>query len=207
MVEGQVRARLLSVVAVAVSFVLLVSCSTEREMSPEDNRRGVVEFIRDSAAVVPAEGWSTREGSPRADVCGLGSGSKGAQFAYTYWAFPNADLNGDAQRVAEYWRSLGMSVRVTDSTPWPTVYGEGGPVLRASFATSSAWGDRYSMDAVSWCRPGDSRELNRSYQRRLAEGEVQPGDEPSMSQEDQDWKPPSSDGPVPSAPVTPGPGT
>ncbi|PPI47572.1 hypothetical protein C5E08_07850 [Rathayibacter iranicus] len=167
----------------------------------------MVEFVRDSAAVVPAEGWSTGEGAPRANVCGLGWGSTGAQFAYTYWALPNSDFNGDAQRVAEYWRSLGMSVRVTDSTPWPTVYGEGGPVLRASFDTSSSWDGRYSMDAVSRCEPGDSDELNRSYQRRQAEGEVQPGDEPSMSQEDQDWKPPSSDGPVPSAPAAPRLGT
>ncbi|MHC2184669.1 hypothetical protein ACVLV4_000293 [Rathayibacter agropyri] len=205
MAEPWQRRRWLSVIVVTVAAVLMSSCSEGASVPPEDNRRGVVEFVRDSAAAVPAEGWSTREGAPRADVCGLGWGSKGAQFAYTYWAFPNSDFHGDAQRVAEYWRSLGMSVRVTDSTPWPTVYGEGGPVLRASFATSSAWDNRYRLGAVSRCEPGDSRELNRSYQRRLAEGEVQPGDEPSMSQEDRKWKPSPSDGP--STSVTPRPRT
>lgn len=207
MADPRQRRRWLSVMVVAVATALLTSCSVEAPVSPEDNRRGVVEFIRDSAAAVPAEGWSTGEGAPRADVCGLGWGSTGAQFAYTYWALPNSDFHGDAQRVAEYWRSLGMSVRVTDSTPWPSVYGEGGPVLRASFDTSSSWDGRYSMDAVSRCEPGDSDELNRSYQRRLAEGEVQPGDEPSMSQEDRDWKPQPSDGSVPSASATPRPRT
>lgn len=207
MAEPWQRRRWLSVIVVTVAAVLMSSCSEGASVAPEDNRRGVVEFVRASAAAVPAEGWSTREGAPRASVCELDWGQKGARFVYNYWAFPNSDFSGDAQRVAEYWRSLGMSVRVTDSTPWPTVYGEGGPVLRASFDTSSSWDGRYSLGAVSRCEPGDSDELNRSYQRRLAEGEVQPGDEPSMSQEDRKWKPPPSDGPVPSVSATPRPGT
>ncbi|PWJ64698.1 hypothetical protein B0H03_10464 [Rathayibacter iranicus NCPPB 2253 = VKM Ac-1602] len=207
MIERRTRPWLRTVLSAVLATALLASCGAGTQVSPEDNRLGVVEFVRDSAAVVPGDGWSTREGSPRASVCELDWGQKGARFVYNYWAFPGSDRDADAQRVAEYWRSLGMSVRVTDSTPWPTVYGEGGPVLRASFDTHSPWDGRYSLGAVSWCRPGDSRELNRSYQRRLAEGEVQPGDEPSMSQEDRDWKPSSSDGPVPSVSATPGPRT
>lgn len=187
-------------VPTSVAVVLLCACGDSASVSPEENRLGVVEFVKGSAAVVPGDGWSTIEGSPRADRCGLGWGSKGARFAYTYWARPGADVDGDAQRVAEYWRSLGMSVRVTDSTSWPTVYGEGGPVQRASFDTSSPWNDRYTIGAVSWCQPGDWAELNRSYRRRAQEGEVQPGDEPRMSDEDRAWTPPPLEEPTPEPP-------
>ncbi|WP_153038831.1 hypothetical protein, partial [Rathayibacter tanaceti] len=181
--------RLLRALSAMLAVLLLSACGGSAPVSPEENRSGVVEFVKESAAVVPGEGWSTNEGTPPADRCGLGWGRRGARFAYNYWARPGVDLEGDAQRVAEYWRSLGMSVRVTDSTPWPTVYGEGGPVQRASFATSSAWADRYSIGAVSWCEPGDWMALNRDFRRRAQEGEVQPGDEPRMSEEEQAWTP------------------
>ncbi|PPH21629.1 hypothetical protein C5D47_08715 [Rathayibacter toxicus] len=69
-----------------------------------------------------------------------------------------------------------MSVRVTNTTPYPTVYGEGGPVLRASFVTAAA-DDMYNLGAVMPCIPGDRVELNKADQRRRDAGEVLPGDE------------------------------
>ncbi|QWL31839.1 hypothetical protein [Rathayibacter toxicus] len=165
-------------------------------MPPEESRRQVVDFVRDSAKRVPVEGWGPRMGTAHADVCSLGGGEKGADYSYDYWAPRGTDFEGDARRVAEYWRSLGMSVRVTNTTPYPTVYGEGGPVLRASFVTAAA-DDMYNLGAVMPCIPGDRVELNKADQRRRDAGEVLPGDEGAPGLHDPRREP--------QTPATPGP--
>ncbi|MBP6685281.1 MAG: hypothetical protein KA158_07645, partial [Leucobacter sp.] len=77
---------------------------------------------------------------------------------------------------ATYWESLGMTVQISDSTKWPTVYGEGGPVLRASFDTGAAE-NSYRIGVVSTCAAGDFYELNEEDRAARAAGEVLPGDE------------------------------
>ncbi|AZZ56211.1 hypothetical protein C7V51_10185 [Rathayibacter iranicus] len=86
------------------------------------------------------------------------------------------DFEGDARKVAAYWQSLGMSVRITDSTPRPTVYAEGGPVLRASFMTGTT-DDSYRIGAVAPCAPGDAVGILREDNAQRDAGVMLPGDE------------------------------
>ncbi|AND15595.1 hypothetical protein A6122_0435 [Rathayibacter tritici] len=69
-----------------------------------------------------------------------------------------------------------MTVRVTGPTLWPNVYGEGGPVLRASFHTGAVE-DQYLIDAVMPCAPGDFESLLLEDNAQRAAGVVLPGDE------------------------------
>ncbi|QWL29745.1 hypothetical protein [Rathayibacter toxicus] len=193
------RGRWLLVVLATVMLGGVVSCAGSGGgggMPPEESRRQVVDFVRDSAKRVPVEGWWPKTGTAYADVCSLGGGEKGAEYSYDYWAPRGTDFEGDARRVAEYWRSLGMSVRVTNTTPYPTVYGEGGPVLRAIFVTAAA-DDMYNVGAVMPCIPGNDDELNKADQRRRDAGEVLPGDEGARRVYDPRREP--------QTPATPGP--
>ncbi|AZZ47905.1 hypothetical protein C5C31_02850 [Rathayibacter rathayi] len=169
-----------------VSAVLLVltlsACAAEREarpvstMSPREGRDRVVEFVRESAGRLDVEGWWPRNGASRPDECGLGEGVKGASYSYAWWAPAGTDFEGDVRKVAEYWESLGMTVNVTGPTSWPNVYGQGGPVLRASFHTGAVE-DQYLIDAVMPCSPGDFASLLDEDQAQRAAGVVLPGDE------------------------------
>ncbi|QHC56419.1 hypothetical protein [Rathayibacter tanaceti] len=168
---------------VAVLLAVTVSACAEEEgarpvstMSPREGRDRVVEFVRESAARLDVTGWWPRSGAAGPDECGLGGGVKGASYSYDWWAPAGADVEGDARKVADYWESLGMSVRVTDSTPRPTVYGEGGPVLRASFDTGAVE-DQYNIGAVMPCAPGDAEALLLEDEAQRAAGVVLPGDE------------------------------
>ncbi|PPF15555.1 hypothetical protein C5E02_00705 [Rathayibacter rathayi] len=173
--------RAVSVVAVVLLVGTMAGCA-EREarpvstMSPREGRDRVVEFVRDSAGRLDVEGWWPRSGAAVPDECGLGDGVKGASYSYAWWAPAGTDFEGDARKVADYWESLGMRVRVTDTTPRPTVYGEGGPVLRASFDTGAVE-NQYNIDAVMPCAPGDFGSLLDEDQAQRAAGVVLPGDE------------------------------
>ncbi|WP_181026435.1 hypothetical protein [Rathayibacter tritici] len=106
----------------------------------------------------------------------MGDGMKGASYSYDLWAPAGTDVEGDARKVAEFWESLGMTVRVTDTTPRPTVYGEGGPVLRASFDTGAVE-NQYNIGAVMPCSPGDAEQLLDDDNAQRDAGAVLPGDE------------------------------
>ncbi|WP_146076826.1 hypothetical protein [Rathayibacter tritici] len=136
----------------------------------------MVEFVRDSAGRLDVTGWWPRSGAAQPDECGLGDGVKGASYSYDLWAPAGTDVEGDARKVAEFWESLGMTVRVTGPTLWPNVYGEGGPVLRASFHTGAVE-DQYLIDAVMPCAPGDFESLLLDDNAQRDAGAVLPGDE------------------------------
>ncbi|PPH55070.1 hypothetical protein C5D25_16635 [Rathayibacter sp. AY1D7] len=172
-------------VALTVAALLVMSmtaCATEKEarpvstMSPREGRDRVVEFVRDSAGRLDVEGWWPRSGAARPDVCGPGDRVSGASYSYAWWAPAGTDVEGDARKVADYWESLGMTVRVTDSTPRPTVYGQGGPVLRASFVTGAVE-EMYMIGAEMPCAPGDFESLLLEDEAQRAAGAVLPGDE------------------------------
>ena len=89
----------------------------------------------------------------------------------------------DAKRVAEYWKSLGMTVRTVNPTTHPTVFAEGGAVLRASFDTNAA-DKSYRVGATAVCSTGDAWELNVEDQAERDQGKVLPGDEGVVVRED-----------------------
>lgn len=81
-----------------------------------------------------------------------------ARWHYTYGygaPAPDSDRGADAQIIADYWKSLGMQVRVVD-TPVYVVYASGGPVAGLSFSTAP--GDYY-IAGTSLCVPGDAADL------------------------------------------------
>ncbi|KZX19640.1 hypothetical protein ACH61_03265 [Rathayibacter tanaceti] len=69
-----------------------------------------------------------------------------------------------------------MTVRLVDTTPRPSVYGEGGPVLRASFHTGGAE-ELYLIGAVMPCAPGDFESLLLDDNAQREAGVILPGDE------------------------------
>ncbi|WP_153038855.1 hypothetical protein [Rathayibacter tanaceti] len=142
------------------------------------------------------EGWWPRNGVAGPDGCTRNGGKKGASYSYEQWAPRGTDFAGDARKVAAYWESLGMSVRIADSTPWPSVYAEGGPVLRAAFDTSAA-DDSYQIVAVAPCAEGDYHDLLLEDNAQRAAGEVLPGDEGVRVKPDPRETPPQA-GPTPS---------
>ncbi|AGW42078.1 hypothetical protein O159_21360 [Leifsonia xyli subsp. cynodontis DSM 46306] len=149
---------------------------TSKAMTPREGRDAVVDFVIGTTKQLHITGWWPRSGPVWADECGLGGGVLGASYSYDHWAPRGTDHQGDAERVAAYWESLGMSVRITDSTPSPTVYGSGGPVLRADFDTNAS-DNSYSGGALAPCSPGDAWELNEEDGAERDRGKVLPGDE------------------------------
>ncbi|PWJ65272.1 hypothetical protein B0H03_103119 [Rathayibacter iranicus NCPPB 2253 = VKM Ac-1602] len=145
-------------------------------MSPREGRDKVVELVVETTKQLDVQGWWPRAGAARPDVCSLGGGVEGASYSYSREAPEGTDCLEDARKVAAYWESLGMSARVADSTPRPSVYGEGGPVLRASFDTGAADGT-YRVGAVARCAPGDSIAILREDNAQRKAGAVLPGDE------------------------------
>lgn len=144
--------------------------------SPREGREKVVDLVVDTTKQLDIQGWWPRTGAAVPDVCSLAGGAEGASYSYAHEAPQGTDFLGDARSVAAYWESLGMSVRVVDSTPRPAVFGEGGPVLRASFDTGAA-DKTYRVDAVARCATGDAALMFSEDNAEREAGVVLPGDE------------------------------
>lgn len=154
------RTRRLAAAAAAVLMVVgLVSCGSKEDgMTPEQARDALVSTIHDSAALLPrVTGWN-RDHAPEATDCGARMGTN-AKFAYGYGApQPGGDHTADAKTIADYWRSLGMTVRTVVTNGEPDVYATGGPVQGLRFATATP-GDYY-IAGTSLCVPGNAVKIN-----------------------------------------------
>ena len=152
----------------------------EKGPSAREGRDRVVELVFNTAEQLEITGWWPRNGVAAADECipKSRSGIEHATASYSYdrWAPQGTDHVGDAKRVAEYWESLGMSVRTVNPTTHPTVFAEGGPVLRAEFDTYAS-DESYSIGATAPCSPGDAVTLNDEDEAERDQGKVLPGDE------------------------------
>lgn len=134
-------------------LLLAAGCGgkTETEMTPDEARDALVQTIEDTAARLELKGWNS-DRSPEPGNCGERRGEF-VNFMYGYGApSPGTDFETDAQIVADYWKSLGMDVRVVDA-PVHTVYATGGPVEGVSFSTAP--GDYY-ISGTSRCVEGDA---------------------------------------------------
>jgi len=148
----------------------------EKTTSAREGRDRAVELVINTTKQLDVTGWWPRNGVAGAQECSLGSGEKGASYRYDHWAPQGTNHVEDAKRVAEYWKSLGMTVRTVNPTTHPTVFAEGGPVLRAEFDTDAS-DKSYSVGATAPCSPGDAWELNVEDQAERDQGKVLPGDE------------------------------
>ncbi|MCQ1999370.1 hypothetical protein [Arthrobacter zhaoxinii] len=147
----------------------------------------MVELVFNTAEQLDVTGWWPRNGSAGAQECtpesSHGLGDATASYSYDRWAPQGTDHVEDAQRVADYWESLGMTVRTINPTKDPVVFGEGGPVLRAEFDTDAPE-QSYSIGATAPCSPGDAWTLNEEDSAERDQGKVLPGDEGLVLQEE-----------------------
>ena len=122
-------------------------------MTPDEARDTLVATIRDTAALIDGPDWAEFYASLPQE-CAAG-GAPGTKYGYTYSApRPDRDRQADAEKVAEYWESLGMDVRIVPESG-PAVYGAGGPVQNITFLTEP--GD-YGIAGTSLCGLGDPDE-------------------------------------------------
>lgn len=110
----------------------------DETMTAREGRDRVVELVMNTTKQLDVTGWWPRNGVAWAQECFPGEGEEGASCGYDRWAPQGTEHIEDAKRVAEYWESLGMTVRTVNPTTHPTVFAEGGPVLRASFDTDAS---------------------------------------------------------------------
>lgn len=136
--------------AVLVVVGVVSGCvGAEDVMSPEESRDVLVETIAETAALIEGPGW-VEDGEPSPQPCAVG-GARGTKYAHGMWAPPQPDRDwlADVEKVAEYWESLGMDVRIVRSGP--AVFGSGGPVQNISFSTDPG---NYSISGTALCGPG-----------------------------------------------------
>ncbi|MET3904811.1 hypothetical protein ABIE35_003394 [Paenarthrobacter sp. 4246] len=148
----------------------------EKTISAREGRDRAVELVVNTTKQLDVTGWWPRNGVAWAQECSLGSGEKGASYGYDRWAPQGTNHVEDAKRVAEYWKSLGMTVRTVNPTTHPTVFAEGGPVVRAEFDTDAS-DKSYSIGATAPCSLGDAVTLNDEDEAERKQGKVLPGDE------------------------------
>ncbi|MBP3044496.1 hypothetical protein KKR91_12995 [Arthrobacter jiangjiafuii] len=169
---------------------MTITACAEKEpttaISAREGRDRVVELVFNTAEQLDITGWWPRNGSAAAQECtpesSHGREDATASYSYDRWAPRGTDHIGDAKRVADYWESLGMTVRTVNPTTHPTVFAEGGPVLRAEFDTYAS-DESYSIGATAPCSPGDAFTLNVEDSAERDQGKVLPGDEGLVLQE------------------------
>lgn len=161
----------------ATSGCTTTNAQDNAAMTPHEARDTVLNFVVDTSEHVDAENWSAETGAAVPQNCTLDNGEEGAAYQFRLWsADRSSDSMLEADRIVEYWDSLGMDTRVADHGGHPVVYGTGGPVVRASFDTDAA-GESYSIGAVAPCTPGNAADLKREANTQREDGERVPGDE------------------------------
>jgi hypothetical protein len=141
--------------AAAVAVLTVSACTSDQgeQMTPQDSRQKLITAIQDTAALLAADGWD--EISPPAwGPCSLDTG-EGANVTWAYAREPLTDHESNAKKVADYWESLGMEVRIV-SDPVYSVYATGGPVEGLAFHTEPGL---YGLSGTSQCVPGDAVNL------------------------------------------------
>ncbi|MDQ1215478.1 hypothetical protein QE411_000339 [Microbacterium arborescens] len=143
-----------------MTSVGVTGCGTNQKemMTPHEARDTLISTIEDSAALLGVSGWN-RDHAAGVQSCGADGTS--AKYSYGYGApqpEPERDRHADATRIADYWTSLGMTVRtVINPEGDPSVFATGGTVAGLRFATAAP-GDYY-IAGSSLCVPGNVDEL------------------------------------------------
>lgn len=152
------RPRSVVFAAMAVCAGLMVSAcvpATGDQASPERAQDDLVNLVTKTATLVDPEGWSDL-GKPSWGSCSV-DGGDGVRASWFYTREPLTEHTSNAQRVADYWASLGMNVRVV-SEPTVSVYAEGAAAASIAFHTEPGL---YSVSGTSVCVPGTSEEMIR----------------------------------------------
>lgn len=132
----------------------LTACdgSDAKQQSSEEVEEQLVVTMVHTGERLPTREWQPQSGRPAPGPCG----EKGkALFSWSLIAEPDESHLIDAETVRDYWKSLGMDVRLVKD-PVPTVYARGGGFRSMSFSTAPGL---YHLSGTSLCFPGDSAEL------------------------------------------------
>lgn len=177
-----IRHRLPAIAALGLIPIMTTGCTTpdqqkDPQMTPHQGRDTVVQLVVDTTEQLEAGNWTASTGTATAQGCTMSNGDEGAAYQFVLWSTERSDdVEADAQLVADYWDSLGMSTRIVAHGDYPVVYGTDGPVQNTSFDTDAA-GKTYSITAVAHCAPGDASELKREAIQQRENGKILPGDE------------------------------
>ncbi|MDQ1082302.1 MULTISPECIES: hypothetical protein [Microbacterium] len=120
-------------------------------MTPEQARDQTMSVLDGTMAASGATGWvRDAQGEPIPQDCQIDD-RPGVTFGHGgYAGTPGTDPAADAQRVVDYWTSIGIDSRVV-TDPVIVVFGSGGPVKAISFATSPT----YAISLGGICVPGN----------------------------------------------------
>lgn len=144
-------AALMSVI-VSLSVTACVPADTNHLSAVQVENR-LVELLTNTAKQLAVGGWDTTGGRPRPSPCDQPDTSK---FAWTIATSPGVDALADAQRIRDYWASLGMTARLVER-PRPAVYAHGGGnVAGVAFISDR---DSYLISGNSLCADGNSADL------------------------------------------------
>lgn len=147
----------------AVTTLVLLACilpfgltacdgADAKQQSSEEVEEQLVTTMVRTGERLPTREWQPQSGRPAPEPCG----EKGkAQFSWSLIAEPDESHLTDAETVRDYWRSLGMNVRLVKD-PVPTVYARGGGFTSMSFSPAPGL---YHLSGTSLCFSGDSAEL------------------------------------------------
>lgn len=144
----QLKRRLAMITASALTIALAGCTVQSAERISADQARDALQWLISDTAEQLGDGpWNEVVGSPYASSCGSADTVK---FAYSVNTELGINPRADAEKVADYWSSLGMSVKLSDG-PVLAVFGSGGPVSVVSFGTGPAL---YSISGTSLCSTG-----------------------------------------------------
>lgn len=144
--------RTVGVLIALIATASLAGCVQEEEMTPGEARSSLIQITQDTAALLDVVGWE-RHGDATVGPCG-----DGVNWAYVESApVPDSAPLDDAKTVADYWESLGITVRINTEKS-PVVFGSGGPVTAISFGAGP---NTYNIAGTSACAPGDFRSILR----------------------------------------------
>ena len=143
----------------------------------EQARQDPIDLVTSTTELLGSDNWESTSGTPWPGFCKTSENEEGASYTYNLrTAQRSDDLHADAQKVVDYWDSLGMSTRIVNHGGYPVVYATGGPVIRASFMTITPDADKYEVGAVGKCVPGYDLDLQEEERQRRANREAIPGD-------------------------------
>lgn len=174
--------RLTSIVAVGLILAMTTGCTItaqheDPQMTPHHGRDAVVQLVVDTTEQLEPGNWSASTGTATAQSCTMSNGDEGAAYQFVLWSTEHSDdVKADAELVADYWASLGMTTRIAAHGEYPVVYGNEGLGQNTSFDTDAA-GQTFSITAVAHCAPGDASELKREAIQQRENGTTLPGDE------------------------------
>lgn len=118
-------------------------------MTPDQARDNLISLIESATAELGGDWGEPLQ--PYPEGCTTNGGASGVRFNYGVSGTPGVDPKADAERVAEYWRGLGLEARVVLDPP-ASVFASGGASSSIAFNSGP---ESSSILGSSACVPGD----------------------------------------------------